>query len=250
MAAGWGALKERDLEGARRSFEAALLTGKHIADEAEAYEGLGWVAWWANDADARFPARERAYALYRQQGDPVAAARQAVWLGCDHHDFGGEHAVANGWYQRARVKPWFDVWLPDSKIEQYVGGVVPTLGVRDVGAGFVLIFPVKRSRITRPSFLVPDGDGNGWVYLFDILTTSPLPGPDPDFAAEMLERKPRLYVKARDMGGTRYPIGSLDFTPEDWVAHYGERWLDFQARKRRFDPQGILTPGPGIFTPL
>ncbi len=97
LAAGWGVLEKRDLEGARQSFEAALLTGKHIADEAEAYEGLGWVAWWANDADVLFPARERAYALYRQQGDPVAAARQAVWLGCDHHDFRGEHAVANGW---------------------------------------------------------------------------------------------------------------------------------------------------------
>lgn len=148
------------------------------------------------------------------------------------------------------VKPWFDVWLPDSKIERYVGEVVPTLGVRDVGAGFVLIFPVKRSRITRPFFRVPEGDGNGWVYLFDVLTASPLPGPDPLFAAEMLERNRRLYVKARDMGGTRYPIGSMDFTPQDWVAHYGDRWLDFQARKRRFDPQGILTPGPGIFTPF
>lgn len=102
LTAGWAALDERDLEGARRSFEAALLTGKHTADNAEAYEGLGWVAWWANDADALFPARERAYALYRKQGDLVAAARQAVWLGCDHHDFRGEHAVANGWYQRAR----------------------------------------------------------------------------------------------------------------------------------------------------
>lgn len=98
LAAGWGAMGERDLERAKQPFLAALLT----ADSAEAYEGLGWVAWWANDADALFPARQRAYALYRQRGDPVAAARQAVWLGCDHHDFRGEHAVANGWYQRAR----------------------------------------------------------------------------------------------------------------------------------------------------
>ena len=98
VAAGWAALEVRDLEGARRSFEAALLTG----DDPEAYEGLGWVAWWANDAGALFPARERAYALYRQQDARVSAARQAIWLGCDHHDFRAEHAVANGWYQRAR----------------------------------------------------------------------------------------------------------------------------------------------------
>jgi cytokinin dehydrogenase len=145
------------------------------------------------------------------------------------------------------VKPWFDVWLPDSKIEQYVGDVVADLGLRDVGVGFVLIFPVKRSRITRPFFRVPDADGNGWIYLFDILTASPLPGPDPAFAAEMLARNARLYEKARAMGGIRYPIGSIDFTPADWATHYGDRWMDFQVRKHRFDPNGILSPGPGIF---
>jgi cytokinin dehydrogenase len=146
------------------------------------------------------------------------------------------------------VKPWFDVWLPDSQIERYVGEVVPTLGPEDVGFGYVLIFPVKRSRITRPFFRVPDADGNGWVYLFDILTASVQPGPDPTFAARMLARNDRLYRMARARGGTRYPIGSLDFTHADWVDHYGDRWADFKARKQRFDPAGILTPGPGIFT--
>lgn len=98
LAAGWVALEERDLESARSSFQTALLAGEDPA----AYEGLGWVAWWSNDAVALFPARERAYALYRENGDRVSAARQAIWLGCDHHDFRAQHAVANGWYQRAR----------------------------------------------------------------------------------------------------------------------------------------------------
>lgn len=98
LAAGWAALEERDLDGARRSFDATVLAGEDPA----AYEGLGWVAWWSNDAAALFLARERAYALYLELGDRVSAARQAIWLGCDHHDFRAEHAVANGWYQRAR----------------------------------------------------------------------------------------------------------------------------------------------------
>lgn len=49
-----------------------------------------------------FAARERAFKLYRGRDDVIGAARVAIWLGCDHHDFRGEHAVANGWYQRAR----------------------------------------------------------------------------------------------------------------------------------------------------
>ena len=98
LAAGWAALEGGDLAGARRSFDAALL----VAEDPAAHEGLGWVAWWSNDEAALFPARQRAYELHRERGDRASAARQAIWLGCDHHDFRAEHAVANGWYQRAR----------------------------------------------------------------------------------------------------------------------------------------------------
>jgi cytokinin dehydrogenase len=70
---------------------------------------------------------------------------------------------------------------------------------------------MKRSRITRPFFRVPDGDGNGWIDLFDVLTASAVPGSDPAFAVEMLARNGR-DEKARAPGGTRHPIGSIEFT--------------------------------------
>ena len=41
----------------------------------EALEGLSWAAWWLDDGDGVFAARERAYRLYRRRGD--AAARGA-----------------------------------------------------------------------------------------------------------------------------------------------------------------------------
>ena len=52
---------------------------------------------------------------------------------------------------------------------------------------------------------------------------------------------------ARELGGTRYPIGTLDFTPGDWRRHYGPQWQAFKQAKHEFDPRNILTPGPGIF---
>jgi cytokinin dehydrogenase len=146
------------------------------------------------------------------------------------------------------IKPWFDVWLPESSVERYVGEVVPTLTPFDVGAGgFVLLFPQRRSKLTRRFFRAPKADGGDWVYLFDILTTSQRPGPDPAFTAGMLERNRRLYEKALETGGTRYPIGSIDFSHDDWIAHYGDHWAEFVRLKQRFDPDSILTPGPGIF---
>jgi cytokinin dehydrogenase len=154
---------------------------------------------------------------------------------------------ADGW--DTLVKPWFDVWLPDSTVEQYVGEVIQSLTPQDVGpTGFVLLFPQRRSKLTRPFFRVPDtAGGSDWVYLFDILTSSPLPGPNRQFADQMLARNRRLFDRARALGGTCYPIGSLQFSPDDWVAQYGDSWPRFTAIKQRYDPANILTPGPGIF---
>jgi FAD/FMN-containing dehydrogenase len=94
---------------------------------------------------------------------------------------------------------------------------------------------------------MPKPDGSDWIYLFDILTVSDRPDPGSAFATQMLDRNRRLFDKARATGGTRYPIGALEFSPTDWVTQYGDSWTEFRRRKRLFDPDNILTPGPGIF---
>jgi FAD/FMN-containing dehydrogenase len=63
----------------------------------------------------------------------------------------------------------------------------------------------------------------------------------------MLARNRDLFEQARDLGGTRYPIGSVEFDHDDWEQHYGNEWRDFRRAKRRYDPGGILSPGSGIF---
>jgi cytokinin dehydrogenase len=144
------------------------------------------------------------------------------------------------------LHPWFDAWLPKEAVERYVGDVIPSLTAEDVGpTGFVLLFPQKRSKLTRRFFEVPNH--TEWVFLFDILTAAAAPGPDPAFQARMLARNRTLFDKARKVGGTRYPIGSIDFDRRDWKLQYGEDWQDFKRLKERFDPDNILTPGPGIF---
>lgn len=145
------------------------------------------------------------------------------------------------------LHPWFDILLPDAEVQDYVADVVPTLTPQDVGpAGFLLLFPMKRSQLTRPLFRVPDGHQE-WVWLFDILTAAATPGPDPVFEARMIQRNRTLFEQARDLGATRYPIGVLPFEHRDWVRHYGTEWFRFLRAKRRYDPGAILTPGPGIF---
>ena len=101
--------------------------------------------------------------------------------------------------------------------------------------------------MTRPFFRVPSARRGGWVYLFDILTAAPTPGPNPAYTSAMLARNRHLFEKARDAGGTRYPVGALEFDKLDWVRQYGLRWPAFVERKRRFDPDNILSPGSGMF---
>ncbi|HLK38985.1 MAG TPA: FAD-binding protein [Polyangiaceae bacterium] len=144
------------------------------------------------------------------------------------------------------LHPWFDAFLPNRTVEPYVTEVTASLTPDDVGqTGFLLLFPQKRSRLTRKFFRVPESDD--WVFLFDILTAANVPGPNPAFQAQMLARNRTLFDKARRLGGTRYPIGSIEFSKLDWVLQYGESFPEFAALKARFDPDNILTPGPGIF---
>jgi FAD/FMN-containing dehydrogenase len=145
------------------------------------------------------------------------------------------------------AKPWLTLWLPEESVEQYVTEVVQDLTPRDVGnGGFVLLYAHRRSKLTRPSLRLPQDDSE-WVYLFTVMTAGP-PEAGAEFAQEMLDRNRRLYDRARALGGTRYPIESVPFTQDDWADHYGDRWPGLQELKRRVDPAGILTPGPGIFT--
>jgi cytokinin dehydrogenase len=144
------------------------------------------------------------------------------------------------------LHPWFDVFLPNRTVEQYVGEVTPTLTLEDVGAaGFLLLFAKKRSKFTRPLLRLPESDD--WFFLFDILTANSVAGPDPAFQERMTLRNRRLFEKARRAGGTRYPIGTIAFDRADWILQYGEEWPELVRLKQRFDPDGILTPGPGIF---
>ena len=97
LRAGWADLGEGRWESARTAFDEALADG----ETPEAFEGLSWAAWWLDDAETVFSARELAYRLYRKDGNAASAARMATWLAADQLDFHGAWAVASGWLARA-----------------------------------------------------------------------------------------------------------------------------------------------------
>jgi DNA-binding NarL/FixJ family response regulator len=92
------ALDNSDWLAAKRIFTEAL----EKEETPEALEGLGTAAFFLDEVELVFDARERAYSRYREVGRVVDAARIAIALAWDYRAVRGERAVGDGWLSRAR----------------------------------------------------------------------------------------------------------------------------------------------------
>ena len=65
----------------------------------------------------------------------------------------------------------------------------------------------------------------------------------------MLAANRRLLRQCLEVGGKVYPPFAPALTKNEWQTHYGtETWRRLEAAKKRFDPNNVLTPGPGLFS--
>ncbi|WP_285108670.1 FAD-binding protein [Promicromonospora sp. MEB111] len=139
--------------------------------------------------------------------------------------------------------PWLNAFLPDAATDEIVTELLTTLTPAD--AGGALLYPARRSLITRPQVRVPDGE----VFFLLALLRAVSP-PDDAEAERLIADNDALYARVLAAGGTQYPVNALRLTPADWRTHYGDRWPTVLHAKDRYDPRGVLTPGQGIFEPL
>lgn len=137
--------------------------------------------------------------------------------------------------------PWLNLFLPAAEADAFVANTLAALRPEDTGGGPILCYPFQRGKLTRPLVPVPDSDV---VVIFGLLRFA---APDPALVQALLEQNRAVFELARDIGGKRYPIGSVPFSAADWVEHFGARFPLLAALKGRFDPNGVLTPGQQIF---
>lgn len=139
--------------------------------------------------------------------------------------------------------PWIDLFISGNSVDRFLADVLGALRPADVGRSFpVLLYPFKRSQFRRPMLRVPNDSDE--FFLFDILRAAT---PGATGVTGMLQDNRRLFEANRELGGRHYPISAVELSPEDWMQHFEPHWGQLQSMKRRFDPDGILTPGPGIF---
>jgi FAD/FMN-containing dehydrogenase len=143
-----------------------------------------------------------------------------------------------------RPHPWCDLLVPASRLQEFLEEVLQEVAPAELSPYFpILMYPFKRERLTRPLFRVPEEDT---FFLLDILRTA---SPETVDVARMVAHNRRLFERNRSWGGTHYAISAIPLSPEDWRRHYGSAWEDFAEAKRRYDPDNVLTPGPGVFGP-
>jgi cytokinin dehydrogenase len=138
--------------------------------------------------------------------------------------------------------PWIDLFLPGSHVDRFVSDVLQEMTPADLGRSWpILLYPFKRGRLTRPMLRVPDEDV---FFLFDILRAAT---PGATDVATMIQKNENLFARHMELGGRFYPIGAVQLDRQDWRQHFDPYWDELVRAKRRFDPDSVLTPGPGIF---
>lgn len=114
---GRAALRDCDWATAESCFEEA----RRSHESPDVLDGLGQALYWQHRYAEALPLRERAYALYREQGEHRAAALVAVRLAQLHGLIHGSAAAVNGWIGHAQrmlercadcpERGWLEVFL-------------------------------------------------------------------------------------------------------------------------------------------
>ncbi|MBV9688682.1 MAG: FAD-binding protein [Ktedonobacteraceae bacterium] len=137
--------------------------------------------------------------------------------------------------------PWFDVFVPASEVEHYVSVALTDLSPNDFGLLPILLSALNTSCFHSPLLRLPTEET---VFAFDILRTVT---PNPEGVAKAVAHNRQLFEHNRALGGTHYPISTIELSHADWERHFGQVWEQFLHAKRRFDPDNVLTLGQGIF---
>ena len=97
MARGRAALAAADWETARSCFERA----RELGGTGDVLDGLSDAEHFLGEYDRAIELKERAFAAYREEGNPLQASAAARWLAFLHATCHGNFAVASGWVGRA-----------------------------------------------------------------------------------------------------------------------------------------------------
>ena len=139
---------------------------------------------------------------------------------------------------------WFEDWgqahpsmegiLPWESFAGFMAGTFTELPGSVARTARVMLGPFQNERFHSPLLMRPDSE---LLMGLGILMEIPVAGLQ-EVLPVLSDASDRLIAA----GGKRYLSSWVDFTPEQWVAHFAEQWPRMVEWKREFDPRGILNP--------
>jgi FAD/FMN-containing dehydrogenase len=134
----------------------------------------------------------------------------------------------------------FNAMVPEEAATAFLANEILPRSPAAIGTSLLQV-PGSRVNMHMPLLRMPTSEVFITTLLFRTHTT------EAEGAAFLADNR-RLYDRAVEYGAKRYPWDAIpNFTHEDWVRHFGDAWPLLRGAKRRYDPSGILSPGPGIF---
>lgn len=148
---------------------------------------------------------------------------------------------ANGqWFS---PHPWLTTFIGDAKVESVVSRELAELTSTDLGPfGQIVLSAFRRERISSPLLRLPT---DALCYAFNLVRIPTTGGATE--AARQVEANRATYERVRDVGGTLYPVSAFPMSRHDWRRHFGPTYTLLSDAKRKFDPDGVLTPGYEVF---
>ncbi|KAJ0969010.1 hypothetical protein J5N97_021887 [Dioscorea zingiberensis] len=145
--------------------------------------------------------------------------------------------------------PWLNMFVPKHGITEFKDLLLETIPAENF-EGPVLIYPLLRDKWdTNTSAVLPESDtGEKVVYVVGVLRSANPATCSTKCLNEILHSHEHFAQSAAEER-----IGALQYlahhpSPAHWRRHFGRRWDLFAARKARFDPLCVLSPGQGIFS--
>ncbi|KAM1387953.1 hypothetical protein ACFX2I_016136 [Malus domestica] len=142
--------------------------------------------------------------------------------------------------------PWLNLFVPKSRISDFNEGVFKGI-LGNKTSGPILIYPMNKDKWDQSSSVVtPDED---IFYLVALLRTALETGDETHTLEHLTNQNHQILRFCVDAGIEVKQYLPRYTTQEEWMDHFGDKWVRFYKRKMEFDPRRILATGQRIFSP-
>jgi cytokinin dehydrogenase len=175
---------------------------------------------------------------FKSQADPVSQS-YADYL---HRENARNAGLAAALKKTPSRLLYIAMFVPESVSEEFLARILATPS-ETAGVTRCSLYVLPTRKFSRPMFVLPEQD-----LALNIFLLRRVPMAEETRYREMVAVVRGLAERTHAASGKIYPPYAPFFKRSDWKTHYGQdRWRRLAAAKRRFDPNGLLTPGTAMF---